>query len=42
VTSVNDYRRLTRAVHSGDVVALYVYIPDLDQRVLRTVRIDAP
>jgi serine protease Do len=42
VTSVDDYQRLTRAARSGDVLALYVYIPDLDQRVLRTVRLDAP
>jgi hypothetical protein len=42
VTSVDDFRRITRSTHSGDVLALYVYIPDLDQRVLRTVRVDAP
>jgi serine protease Do len=42
VTSVDDYRRITRAARSGDVLALYVYIPDSDQRVLRTVRIDTP
>jgi hypothetical protein len=29
-------------VRSGDVLALYVYVPDLDQRVFRTVRLDTP
>jgi serine protease Do len=42
VSSVEDYRRITRAVRSGDVLALYVYVPDLDQRVFRTVRLDTP
>ncbi len=41
VTSVDDYRRITRAARPGDVLALYMYIPDLDQRALRTVRMDA-
>src|SRR3954468_5475230 len=38
VESVGDYRRLARAVHPGDIVALYIYSPDLEQRQLKTVR----
>jgi serine protease Do len=40
VESVADYRRLARAAHPGDVVALYIYSPDLDQRQLKTVRVE--
>ena len=40
VESTADYRRLTRAVHPGDILALYIYIPDLEQRKLVTVRVE--
>jgi serine protease Do len=40
VESVADYRRLARAAHPGDVLALYIYAPDLDQRQLKTVRVE--
>jgi serine protease Do len=40
VESVADYRRLARAAHPGDVVALYIYSPDLEQRQLKTVRVE--
>jgi serine protease Do len=40
VTSVADYKRLARAARPGDVLTLYVYAPDLDQRKLLTVRVD--
>jgi serine protease Do len=40
VESVADYRRLARAAHPGDVIALYIYSPDLDQRQLKTVRVE--
>ena len=40
VESVSEYRRLARASRPGDVVALYLYYPDLDQRRLVTVRVD--
>jgi serine protease Do len=40
VESVADYRRLARGVHAGDIVTLYLYVPDLDQRKLVTVRVD--
>ncbi len=38
--SAGDYRRITKSSHPGDVLALYVYYPDLDQRRLVTVRVD--
>jgi len=40
ITSVSDYRRVLRAVRPGDVLALYVYAPETDQRVLRTLRVE--
>jgi S1-C subfamily serine protease len=40
VESVNEYRRLARAAHPGDILTLYVYVPDLDQKKLLTVRVD--
>jgi S1-C subfamily serine protease len=40
VESVADYRRLAHAVRPGDIVAFYLYVPDLDQRKLLTVRVD--
>jgi len=42
IASAADFVRVTRAVKPGDVLVLYVYLPDVDQRILRTVRIDAP
>ena len=41
VDSTADYRRLARAAHPGDVLALYLYFPDLEQRKLVTVRVEA-
>jgi serine protease Do len=40
VESVADYRRIARAAHAGDVLTLYVYAPDLDQRQLKTIRVE--
>jgi serine protease Do len=34
------YRRIARAAHPGDLLTLYVYVPDLDQRKLMTVRVE--
>jgi S1-C subfamily serine protease len=42
VTSVDGYNRLARAAHPGDVVAVYLYLPGLEQRAIRAVRVDAP
>ena len=36
VESVADYRRIARAARAGDILTLYVYAPDLDQRQLKT------
>jgi serine protease Do len=38
--SVADYRRIVRAARPGDILSLYVYVPDLEQRKLLTVRVD--
>jgi serine protease Do len=40
IESVADYRRIARAVHAGDILTLYVYVPDLDQRQLTTIRVE--
>jgi S1-C subfamily serine protease len=40
IESTADYRRITHAARPGDVLTLYVYVPDLDQRKLVTVRVD--
>src|SRR5262249_13188557 len=40
VESAAQYRRIAHDAHPGDVFALYVYYPDLDQRRLLTVRVD--
>jgi serine protease Do len=40
VESVADYRRIARAARPGDVLTLYVYAPDVDQRQLKTIRVD--
>ncbi|MCU1384867.1 MAG: hypothetical protein JWL71_3564 [Acidobacteria bacterium] len=40
VESVADYRRIARAAHGGDILTLYVYAPDLDQRQLKTIRVE--
>jgi S1-C subfamily serine protease len=42
VTSVEEYLRLTKATRPGDVLTLYLYVPERDQRTLSTVRLDAP
>ena len=39
IASVTDFQRVTRDLKAGDIVVLYVYKPDLDQRALRTIRI---
>ena len=40
VQSIDAYRRLTANARSGDVLTLYLYKPELDQRTLQTVKID--
>jgi serine protease Do len=40
VESADDYRRMTRATSPGEIVTLYIYSPDIDQRQLKTVRVE--
>jgi serine protease Do len=40
VESVADYRRIAKSARAGDVLTLYVYAPDLDQRQLKTIRVE--
>jgi serine protease Do len=40
VESVADYRRVARAARPGDILTLYIYAPDLDQRQLKTIRVE--
>jgi serine protease Do len=40
IRSVDDYHREVAAARSGDVLAFYVYKPELKQRTLQTVRIE--
>ena len=40
VLSTTDYSRIAAAVRPGDVLTLYLYVPDIAQRQLKTVRID--
>ena len=42
VTSARDFERLVAAARPGDVLAIYVYLPDREQRALRTVRVEQP
>ncbi|HVC19356.1 MAG TPA: trypsin-like peptidase domain-containing protein, partial [Vicinamibacterales bacterium] len=42
VKSIVDYSRIVRAARPGDVLTFYLYNPELNQRVLRTVRLDDP
>jgi len=40
VESVAEYRRVARTARPGDILTLYIYSPDLDQRQLKTVRVE--
>ena len=40
IESTADYRRVSRTVHAGDILTLWVYSPDLIQRQLKTVRVE--
>ena len=40
VESLADYRRIARAARIGDILTLNVYAPDLDQRQLKTIRVE--
>jgi serine protease Do len=40
IHSVDDFRRLTATARSGDILTLYLYEPEIEQRAVHTVRID--
>ena len=40
VESVSDYRRVARTARPGDILTLYIYAPDLDQRQLKTIHVE--
>jgi len=40
IESPADYHRVARSSHPGDILTLYVYAPDLDQRKLMTVPVE--
>ena len=40
IGSVADFKRLAGATRPGDIVALFVYVPDLEQRKLLTVHVE--
>jgi serine protease Do len=40
VHTIDDFRRLTANARSGEVLALYLYKPEVPRRELRTVKID--
>jgi serine protease Do len=40
VESAAEFRRIARAARAGDILTLYVYAPDLDQRQLKTIRVE--
>jgi serine protease Do len=42
IASANDFRHLVAGAHAGDILTLYLYLPDASQRALRTVRVDRP
>jgi S1-C subfamily serine protease len=41
IQTVEDYRRLTDRVAPGDILTMYVYKPELSQRTLETIKLDA-
>jgi serine protease Do len=41
VNSIAGFRRVVGAARQGDVLAVYLYEPDLDQRAIRTVRTES-
>jgi serine protease Do len=40
IESIEDYRRLTDGARPGDILTMYLYKPELNQRALETVKID--
>ena len=42
VASARDFERLVAGARPGDVLAVYLYLPDQEQRALRTLRVEQP
>ena len=40
VTSPGEVRQIVRESRSGDTLTMYIYVPDLDQRQIKTVRVE--
>ena len=40
VESSSDFHRIAKAARVGDVMTLYLYSPDVDQRQLKTIRVE--
>ena len=40
VTSAEEFRRVASGLNASGIAALYLYVPDIDQRQLKTVRLD--
>jgi serine protease Do len=40
VPSVADFRRVVGAAKAGEVLTLYLYVPDLEQHQIKTIRVD--
>jgi S1-C subfamily serine protease len=40
VESIAEFRRLASAAKPGEVLTLYLYVPDLEQHQIKTVRVD--
>jgi serine protease Do len=40
VDSADAFRRIARTARPGDVLTLFLYSPELDQRQLKTVRVE--
>jgi serine protease Do len=40
VRSIEEFRRVTAMARPGDILALYLYVPEIQQRRLSTVRLD--
>ena len=38
--SAAEYRRIARGAKPGDILTLYIYTPELDQRQLKTIRVE--
>jgi serine protease Do len=40
VESAAEYRRIARAARQGDILTLYVYAPEVNQRQIKTIRVE--